>query len=740
VNTAVNSESEGAKALPEWVTKKSTFPYIPPADFALDNPPFEPVHQPDLLRENPRVLGVFASQIDVIRAPMRSLDIQVQSNSNGEPDTTLIGVLVNPTVGEKDIKAVSDEVRRLVGDIRKSQNARRAPVRPTPPPAPRQPVNSQPPGSFPGSPGGSPGSSNPYGADSTTVVQGQREDKTVRYYAPQDFDQNNGNFQLAETVYPLRAVMVQAAFPLRAQLEEIKRALRLQNLQQAAAEAQVGGPGSSPGGPPPMITGPRGGSEVGSGTPPPVGLAGMFSTLGNSVGVQFAGFDVMRREISPSGEDLGWAPYDHEAEYFTKIRARRINDQPDNPYLIPFIRYDQRMAAPLPELADNLAEYPPLRISAITDAINKLKADQTPVPTAKDWQKRFSGVVGDQNPYLPSSRGGAAVGQPGSFGPGASGPMSNPPGGMAVGGPPPGPGGMAPGMNPQATALPDMDTTLIRFLDSDVKEGYSYQYQIRVRIKNPNYRKTQYVREPNDANIQYLEGPWVVLPEVTTLPSETSLYAYDTAKYLEKGNAEVKEINSNAGKFKLKSLYELNQVQKGEAAVVQVQQWLPQVRATGDRIEPIGAWICAEIPAAIGEYIGRRQLIKLPLWNSAVANFVLRELTAGVKIKDLDDKYQPKGWPVNFRTRSLLVDFEGGEIQTVLNGRDVRDEAETEMLILGQDGKLRLKSSAADMANRDRTSREETWNAWLQRVRDRKDAQAAAPAGPGSNNPGSFSR
>ena len=738
VVSGVQGEGEDAKKLEDWIVRPAEFPKVPAAGFALVGPPFEPIHQPDMLRENPRVLGVFDAQLDVIRGPMRALDVLFQSGPTGDPEV-LLGVLFQAQTSAKERDAVQQSVRQALMNIgyMQRQGGGRTPVRPGFPQPPRQPQPPQPqpqPMGTGGMPPAMAGAGDMYGSGvMAPTMNRQREDRTVRYYPPEEVGKQG--LPLAETVYPLRAVMVQMAFPLKAQLEEIKRALRLQNLQQAASEAQIGGAASAmnTGMPMPVGSPPAAGPGGFAGAGGPAGSTG--NSLYHSGGVQFDGFEVQRRVITASGQDLGWAPYNHYDEYFTKIRSRKIADQPDNPYLLPFLRYDQKLAAPLPQLADNLASYPSLRIPAILEAIRELQKQNIQVPTASEWEKRFRGSAGDQNPYAPFGQGalGAGVGTPvgGAGAMGAPMPAGNPPVGLppAAGFPNPRPGmDGATGAGP-AIALPEVENLLLRFLDPDVVPGYTYQYQVRMRMKNPNFGKVKDVREPNDAKVEFLEGAWVTLPETIHMPNESFLFAYDSGEYLKKAEATIDE----AGKqFVMKQLLEYPEVQQGRRAVVQVQQWMPQVRATGDKIEPVGTWIVSEIPVAIGEYIGKRQLVRLPLWSAGAQNYVLRELTGGVRVdpKRLPDQYQPKGWPVNFRTKSLLVDFEGGQIREQQGSRELRDDSATELLILRPDGKLLLKNSDADMTNKDRETRDKTWDDWLTRVKQRKDAPMVNPNDP----------
>lgn len=285
----------------------------------------------------------------------------------------------------------------------------------------------------------------------------------------------------------------------------------------------------------------------------------------------------------------------------------------------------------------------------------------------------------------------------------------------------------------------DINThTLIRFFDTDVLPGFSYQYRIRMRMKNPNFKQADKVSKPDDAKIEFLEGRWQDVPDIISIPVDSFLYAGNSANYVNDKNDLIKEYGNEAP---LRKLLETDDVAAGRRAVVQVQRWMPQVRieGSGNKVEPVGTWVVAEIPVAPGEYIGKRQLIELPLWSGGLGNYVLRELSGGVKVAGIKDpKHQPKGWPVNFRQPTILVDFEGGKSKLTVNGKEVLDEADSELLILQPDGKVSVRNSGIDAKLTDRTEREIIWKEWTKRVKERRDV--AVPGGPPGSGGSGFER
>jgi len=726
IEQGLKAPGQGAPPQPEWVEKAAGYPPVTSNQFALAGMPFAPIHQPDMLRENPKVVGIDDYQINLVRAPMPALDMY----QTGE-GKTMIGVLVAKPKGDTNVQNLAKQTKEALSNFQgRPPQAPRRPAGQQPPPGTQPPGGTgtpQPPsgpGPGAGGPGGRSGSgdggdsgglTNPYGGgpgDGTAA--GVRDDRTVLYVSPEEVERKG--LPLAKTVYPLRMLVVHGAIPLNAQRDEIRRALRIPDVKYPNSTVSVPNPEVEP---------------------------------------FFDGIEVDRRLALPGGtidDNAPWSEFNHYDEYFTKIRARKIEDQPDNGgdgYLSLFMRYDQKLSAPLPLLADQLGAYAPIQMESIKANIAKLKQANKPPPTVSEWQNRFRDGAGSSNPYAPynsNTYGGA--GQPGSGsgdggrpgGPGGPGAAPSP-GGFP---PPSGPGG--PGTTPQPggpgaqvqQTLPEIDHLLLRFLDPDVKPGFTYQYRVRLRMKNPNFGLKGRVGRDDDAKQEILYGRWVIIPQKETIPYESFLYAYDANKYLDQSKA----ISDAAGKDpKIAQLMEDREIREGKRAVVQVQTWMPQLRldGAGAKTEPIGTWIVSAMPVAPGEYIGRRQLVELPLWSAGIVNYVLRELSGGVKVANLKDpKNQPKGWPVNFRTLSVLVDFEGGKSKTRVNDKDVFDDAASELLIIRPDGKMIVRSSADDMLEANRAKRNKDWDEWLIRVKARKDI--ADPNAPPPGTPGGFVR
>ena len=697
----INNENSTSKELPPEMlgNDKLAFSMLAPSEFRPVNPMFEPVDQPNKARENPAVLGIVDAQLDLVRLPMKAYDIRVSPNG-----TIQIGVLKTHNIGKTDLKLIEDSIKHHNPKDKK----------PKPPPPPGAAPNPMGPmgGRSGGNPGGGrsgPGGGDPYGAGGgesgggsgnqfapgagSYDAGGSRSEPTVDYVAIDQFD---GKFPPAFIIYPRRTIVVHAVFPLKAQLEVIRRALRLKTVDEASSQTVT----------PPSPSGPT-----------------------------FDGFEVERRVTTPAGQVYEFSTYDHVGQYVNTIYNRKTADQPDDGYIRYFLRYEQKMAIPLPAVADGQAVYPEIRMESIRATVEKLKLAQKPVITENDQVKKFKGDTTD--PFMPQvgTAGGAGTGGfsdftgSGSQGPGISmkGPMGNrgaggrsgpmgPMGPMSPMGPgagnidespygssgPYGSGASGALQNIQASV--ELEHMMIRFLDVDVDPGFTYQYRIRVKLKNPNFGRRD-VGRPSDAKVPILFGEWTTIGTKVTVSSDLNMYLGDPVKY----------HDNLVAKYKDRAVQNLLDNKNGELPVVQIQTWMQQVVLDGSKREPLGAWVLGEIPVNRGEFIGKKQLISLPLWSAEKVKFLLQTLP---KYKVANAKDQPKGVLVDFTTSMMCVDFEGGKTKQTFGARNVEDESAVEMLILRPDGSIFVRNSAQDAEETDRVEREKGWNDWIKRVED----------------------
>jgi hypothetical protein len=708
---ATDADRELSK-VPEWAMAGYRFTNAPVRDFLLTVPQFDPTAKPDTKKENPNVLAIGAYQVDLIRGGMPGVDIV-----EGQGGDRLIAVIYNKTIDPQDQTKANNIIKnaKRYGQTTK----KKGPPKGNLPPGGFRPPGGGffPPGGGMGPPGGgmgpgggdlsSPGGSgsgsgNPYGGGGGFNFNSQRVEKAIQYVPISQLDAAlKKQMSPAMTVIPVRMITVHAEVPLKKQIEEIRRALRLPD----TAEAARWGP-------------------------------------------FYEGFNV-RRRVSAMGPDgklelrQDWADYDFEEQYRIRINSLREEDHFDNEYLGNFIRYEMALALPLPKLVEETgAKYPDIRLKNILDTIKKLQDANKGKVDPSETVKRVSGGTTRGDLYKPQTGQGTGAsemfgmeGGPKMGGGDNTAPMGA--GGISLLAPPK--TGMGSGNpfkpmdqnNPNLTAPVEIENLLLRFVDANVSPGDTYEYQIQLILRNPNYKRTKEVSKPIDAEQEFLTSPWVKLADAITIPNETFLYAADWGAYTKR----IKEEYDGPKDREMRNRLEAKEYQ----AVLETVTWMEEVR-TGDggKREPVGTWVVADYPVGRGEYIGRKQYVKLPLWSSENKAYSLRELPDKMAPKAGSTKgtFHPRGWLMDFTSnKSILIDFEGGKVRTRAGNRDTVDEVATEMLILRGDGKLVVKSSVDAEADDRHNKIVSNWQKWLKEVAARKDksddASGFSPRNPG---------
>jgi hypothetical protein len=339
------------------------------------------------------------------------------------------------------------------------------------------------------------------------------------------------------------------------------------------------------------------------------------------------------------------------------------------------------------------------------------------------------GYGGGRMPGMPGGPGGQMPGGPGTGGPGMGGPMG---------------GGTLTTTNP----LP-VDNLLIRFLDTEVEPGLSYQYRVSVKIRNPNYNKPEKVSRKDLAAEEFVISKPFQVRQTLRVPYENFLFAYSPKKYEGNVTTLTEPFKGTSGTTVqadlLRKMAEVKDVTEGRKAVVQVQKWVEQTMF-GEVREPVGAWVQAELPVGVGEYIGKKMLVELPLWRATLGAHVLTPPNENAKLKLIKNwpakTPEPLGRPVDFTTNHVLLDFEGGKVNSKVGGQTVTDEAGTELLILREDGKIEVRKEVVDAERKDRVGREKGWKDWIDLVKKSGPGNANGvgpggfPGGRGSGTPG----
>jgi len=577
---------------------------------------------------------------------------------------------------------------------------------------------------------------------------GERDDLIVQYMSYEEAIKSK--LPPARTIYPIRMAVVQLSFPLKEQLEEIKRSLRLPNLAAARHEASpsmIDARSIKPGTPSGVNTPP-----VPIMAPPPGGIStGGTAMVETGDSPAFLGLVVERRVTGPDGQTSGWEAFDHQEKFFERFTRYDTPFVQEDGYLPYFLRPYQGLSSPLPVMAGGyLLNYPPnVSLPSIYANYQKLLAERAPKKVAADLDKFKKG---ETNPYAPAPTTHSGN-QPGGFSGGEENrqPLFTPPSGAMPGAVP----DVATGI-PGSTIDPnklDVEFILLRYLDTDLKPGHNYAYRVKVRMKNPNFNNPTQVANESMATEDVLESAWYEVAQKVTVPNESFLYAYSAKKYEE----NVKKMFEDAGKPEvLNRIMDIKDIQEGRKVVVQMQRW-QEYLTFGTKQEPIGAWIQAEMPVGPGDYLGRRTLVELPLWRSSIQDpnatkETLDPYSGGYTLPSPDAKMPmiaqwpadagtrkytlPRARILDFRTRDVLIDFDGGHVSTKAGSSTQVDDAAADLLILREDGKIEIRKESIDMANTipltPRAQREKTWEDWLARVRKQSESTTPGTGAPGT--------
>jgi hypothetical protein len=244
----------------------------PPAPF------FEPVAPPDDRRVNPAVLPVTEMQVDFLHAKVRAYDIL------NSPDGPRLGILGNNEA--KDDPPVKGKRFDRLGEKRKPPALKDGPEQF----GPREGVTYVP------------------------LTEAAWENK-----------------RLAWTIYPQRFIVIQAAIPYRAQVEEVRRALHL-----ATAPDVFRTPDAAP---------------------------------------HFRGVVVERQIRNDAGRvEVPWRTLDVDANHRATIFHRKYGDMEEEPKLRGvMLPEDYELVMPLPVLIGG--KYPEVRLRSVLDAARKLQGN-----------------------------------------------------------------------------------------------------------------------------------------------------------------------------------------------------------------------------------------------------------------------------------------------------------------------------------------------------------------------------
>jgi hypothetical protein len=446
-----------------------------------------------------------------------------------------------------------------------------------------------------------------------------------------------------EKVLPLRQVELTFAFPLRAQVAEFVRRLRLVDENALLAD--------------------RSGERDARNQPLP--------------SFRFMGFHLKRQKLDRSGVVLqDWTEIDLNASFkpYLFLNGKRFQEDPPE---LDAIKFPGLM---MPRLrAMNADQYPRIeleleQIAETLKAMSNTKASSLPIKktAGPDTFDIFDPKSGDS--------------------------------------PSPSPPGNSPSDTSRTPVGSFPEYCLGRAIDLTVEPGFTYRYQIKIKMGNPN-KALKNVLSPHYASKPFLVSEWYEIMQDVIVPQETYFYAVDQ-KATEK---DYKGQNANYT------------VQKDRQAVFQIHKWLESTWMPNNDRETveIGEWVVAErVPVFRGEYLGRSQRVQVPAWRPTRDAFVL--------LTEMSNDPNNRGVSINFSQPDgsdlILVDFFGGEAKyDLLNGKgQITQPCATETIVLGTDGRLLAHDSAIDLHDKERVNR---LTAYRQRI---KELSFGAKPGDGS--------
>lgn len=442
--------------------------------------------------------------------------------------------------------------------------------------------------------------------------------------------------KLAQDVRPVRMVVIDGSFPYRKQLEEFRSKLRKRSLTELMSLIDSG-----------------------------------------EAAFEFRGFEVQRKTYAPDGtvkedwRDRTQAMIDD----LNAIKALAVDFEANDPKLQEYGMLNDGLVAPRPMLARD-AKYPPVDVKALDESIkamDKLMKPDSKRP-ASDLARKLKGGKGVFNPFNP-------------FNPFQFDEQENnaPPANKL-----PAQGGKEAEKNPSEDPDADLmipDNVLVRLLDL-VQPGYTYEYRIKVKMANPNYKRTKdlaYAALGKEPELK--AGEWTMVSKID-VPVEAFWYAVDSRPV-------------------------------GDQVNLQMHRWVDYTVPTSDMVDSRGVavadWSVLERePTHRGEYIGRIANVEVPIWSVENETYELaRNARKQTRI------------PIDFSAKdsrsrtAVLVDFDGGKGHTIRSGeKQIREDLPLELLVLNPDGKLILRNSVDDEENTERKERDTETKDWVAQVKN----------------------
>ena len=479
-----------------------------------------------------------------------------------------------------------------------------------------------------------------FGGGQLPGAQGQRN--LIKSLELMNIDKvkDDSNVKFAEDVLPGRMIVINGSFPFKKQLEAFKVALRMRSLNE------------------------------------------LVSNLNNRDDLKwrFLSPEVERRVLFLDGR----VKTDWEKGYektmlknLTALLSVAVDTEKDDPELSKFYGIkNPGLVWARPQLDPEVSvKYPAEDISSVKESITKLErlTTESNVKVPSTLRNKYSGQgIDPTNSDNPIGAEDANEEKPSDTG---KAPDS----------------GTKPANEEEDPAVPEF--ALVRLLDVPIQPGFIYEYRVRIKMANPNFKQDKLVAYQALAKEKEIVGDWVEVPPIA-VPYDINWYVLDDKPDREK-------------------------------AYIQVHRWIDRLDVNRTEFAVADWSILPKTPVFRGEYLGRPVLAKVPTWDT------------------LEDKYDfardPRtklrvSLPVDFTVRvkdkqfpAMLNDYEGGkDTQVRFGNKVIKEDTPVETLVLTPEGRLEVRSSV-DEANKDRDERVAAWKQRLDEVE--KNRRRVSPQG-----------
>lgn len=495
----------------------------------------------------------------------------------------------------------------------------------------------------------------------------------------------------AHQVRPLRMAIIAGSFPYKAQLEEHKNKLRLASTDAVRSEEVDTKDGKK------------------------------------AESFRFLGIEVQRKEVDADGNTLvdwalldlakwyqmwlkhTWVPFQQEDEKIVQVRFNGLampllREFRASQVSTPGVPQMTQLMAMMGKLQPQPGAAQPARAGADQAATGE---EQTHYPKVVDSLPKLQATIAELNKEQTP-----LIAAPKQKSPTLLDPFSNNPEAVITTEQP---------QQPSAADLAKQNAAqeyipehvLARAVDVSVVPGKHYRYRMRIKMANPNYKRSD-VASPEYKVHETLESKdWFEIKQTVHMPPEIRYYVVD-----EKQGATKSDIIAiTRGNSAQSDLWKENP--KSDQVVMQFQRWVESTQRsrTDSDLVYVGEWTVADrVPVSRGEYVGRKVKVDLPIWVYTRNSFILpaeKQSRRALRVKTgIDVDFGAE----NPENNLILVDFEGGKVSSATS--KVVDNTALEVLMLAPDGKLVSHNNIQDTNDRERKDRREEVLKRIQEVRE----------------------